>query len=135
MADDAGRARALAAGRPDEEFISDIIEAWGGDAEAIRSVGRRAEDDPMDPIVLAWAARVSERAGDHAAAARYRRLVRLGPHYGPTTVDTGVGDRDPSRDATLGTSTFYYGTYTYRRTTPMDLVVPGQPGLVVAGEP
>ncbi len=90
-----------------------------------------ADAEPMDAVRLAEAARVSDRAGDEEAATKYRRLARLGPYYGPSTLDASFGLRDPSRDAATGTSTYYYGTYTYRRAMPVDLLVPGLPGLVL----
>ena len=90
---------------------------------------------PMNPERLAYAARVSDRAGDDEAAVRYGRLMRLGPHYGPTTVNVGFGLRDPLRDAATGMETYFYGTYTYRRPMPLDLLVPGLPGLVVPEDP
>ena len=31
----------------------------------------------------------------------------------------------------MGTGTHYYGTYTYRRDVPVDLLPPGLPGLVL----
>jgi hypothetical protein len=34
-------------------------------------------------------------------------------------------------DSPLGTGTYYYGTYTYRRAMPVDLLPPGLPGLVI----
>ena len=81
----------------------------------------------MDPERLAYAARVSDRAGDDEAATKYRRLARLGPYYGPSTVNAGLGLRDPSRDAAMGTSTYYYGTYTYRRPCRWTCWCPGCP--------
>ena len=62
-------------------------------------------------------------------AKRYGRLTRLGPLYGPSTVNASFGLRDPGRDAPMGASTYYYGTYTYRRALPIDLLIPGRPGL------
>ena len=61
----------------------------------------------------------------------YRRLKRIGVFYGPGTVSVGLGQRRPLGDAATGSSTYYYGTYTYRRTLPLDLLPPGQPGLVL----
>ena len=131
MAGDECRAREFAATRPDHEVLTPFIDAWGGDPDAIAAVQAAADTDPMNPERLAYAARVSDRAGDDSAAARYGRLMRLGPYYGPSTVNVGIGLRDPSRDAATGTSTYYYGTYTYRRAMPVDLLVPGLPGLLL----
>ena len=46
-------------------------------------------------------------------------------------VSVGLGERRPLGDAAVGTATHYYGSYTYRRAQPVDLLPPGQPGLVL----
>jgi tetratricopeptide (TPR) repeat protein len=135
MAGDEARARELAATRPDSELLTQFVDAWSGDPDAIAEVQAAADAEPTNPERLAYAARVSDRAGDDEAAVRYGRLMRLGPHYGPTTVNVGFGLRDPSRDAATGMETYFYGTYTYRRPMPLDLLVPGLPGLVVPEDP
>ena len=116
---------------PSEETL---VAAWSGDEAAIAAVRAAADADPMDAHALAWAARLSDRAGDLAAAERYRRLVDIGHRGTAQGVEARVGERRPSRDAALGSRTFYYGNYLYRRTTPVDLLVPGMPGLVIAGD-
>ena len=135
MAGDVARSRVLAAIAPQDASVDRFIDAWSGDQIAVAEVQAAADAEPMNPERLAYAARVSDRAGDDEAAARYGRLMRLGPHYGPTTVNVGFGLRDPSRDAATGMETYYYGTYTYRRAMPLDLLVPGLPGLVVPEDP
>jgi|GEM_PF-4651367 len=87
---------------------------------------------PTNATRLSLAARVSDHLGDLDAARKYRRLMRLGPHYGPMTVSAGYGARDPLADAPMGTSTHYYGTYTYRRALPVDLLPPDLPGMVIS---
>jgi tetratricopeptide (TPR) repeat protein len=135
MAGDEVRARALALEQADSVRADRFIDAWTGDPEAIAEIQAAADAEPLDAVRLAEAARVSDRAGDEEAATKYRRLARLGPHYGPSTLDARFGLRDPSRDAATGTSTYYYGTYTYRRAMPVDLLVPGLPGMVIPGDP
>lgn len=134
MADDLARARSLAAELPDADFKQRFIDAWDGDADALADVYRTTETTPEDASRLALAARVAARLGDDDAAAKYRRLARLGPHYGPATVNAGYGERDLLDDGPLGTSTYYYGTYSYRRAVPIDLLPPGLPGMVVNGD-
>ena len=131
MAGDVERARSLISQRPDEALLRSVIDGWEGDPGAIGAVQELADRDPMDATVLAWAARLSDRAGDADAAHRYRRLVDIGVRGASQGFEVRVADRVPARDAALGTSTYYYGNYLYRRTTPVDLIVPGMPGLII----
>jgi O-antigen ligase/tetratricopeptide (TPR) repeat protein len=128
---DPERARALAADQPDAALKAHIIDAWSGDADALAAVYAAADATPLDATRLSLAARLAAHIGDDEAAMKYRRLIRLGPHYAPITVPVGYGERDPMVDAPLGTGTYYYGTYTYRRAMPVDLLPPGMPGLVI----
>ena len=132
MAGDGDRARELAADRPAAAYHERVIGAWEGDAEAFEEMKAMVDATPMDPTRLSLAARVSDHLGDLDAAQKYRRLVRLGPHYGPMTVSAGYGQRDPLADAPMGTITHYYGTYTYRRALPVDLLPPDLPGMVIS---
>ena len=134
MAGDAQRAHALAAGQPGAAFKSAFIDAWGGDSEALAAVYAATDATPLDPNRLSLAARLGAHVGDGEGVEKYRRLTRLGPHYGPITVNAEYGLRDPLADSPMGTSTHYYGTYTYRRATPIDLLPPGLPGLVVGDD-
>lgn len=131
MAGDLERARALTGDPEGSGFVSLVIDAWAGDAEAVGTIQAFADDNVFNPWILAWAARVSAHAGDEVAAQRYRRLVDLGIRGADQGVEVGIGERIPKRDAALGTSTYYYGNYMHRRTTPIDLIVPGLPGLTI----
>jgi hypothetical protein len=130
MSGDARKAQELVMGHPDEEWRMRLIAARTGDVDAAIGVQQAALDAPQDPTRLAWAARASAWAGDPEQANRFRRLIRLGPHYAPIAADVRAGD--PAADVALGTSTYYYGTYTYRRSTPPDLLPPGLAGLIAA---
>ena len=57
--------------------------------------------------------------------------MRIGPYYGSMPFNVGLGSRDATADAATGIETYYYGTYTYRRALPVDLLPPGLPGLVL----
>jgi tetratricopeptide (TPR) repeat protein len=129
---DPDRAQALSADQPDAALKAHIIDAWSGDADALDAVYAAADADPLDATRLSLAARLAAHVGDEDAAMKYRRLIRLGPHYAPITVPVGYGERDPLDDSPLGTGTYYYGTYTYRRALPVDLIPPGRPGLVIS---
>ena len=133
MAGDPMRAHELVVGQSDVDLKSDVIDAWNGDADALAAVYAAAEATPENATRLSLAARVAAQVGDEESAAKYRRLIRLGPFYGPITVNAAYGERDPLADAAMGTSTYYYGTYTYRRAMPLDPLPPGLPGIIIAG--
>jgi tetratricopeptide (TPR) repeat protein len=135
MAGDVDQALSLASTRPDSGFLGAVIDAWSGDTAALDAVVAVVEQDPTNARALSWAARLSDRRGDVEAAQRYRRLVDLGARGASQGVEVQAGQRVPERDAALGTRTYYYGNYLYRRTTPVDLMVPGLPGLTIADGP
>src|SRR6185312_9055215 len=93
------------------------------------TIRTQVDVSPQDPTLLAWAARLAEHAGDLEDADRYRGLIRLGPHYAPASSDARITSGPDARDDNLGLSTFYYGTYTYRRAAPIDLLPPQLVGL------
>jgi O-antigen ligase/tetratricopeptide (TPR) repeat protein len=130
MAGDLDRAKTLASGRGDAGYLDHIIAAWSGDRVAVDAIRSEADGDPMDARALSWAARLSDRMGEPVTADRYRRLVDIGLRGASQGYEVRVGRR-AIRDAALGTLTYYYGNYMYRRTTPPDLLVPGLPGLVI----
>lgn len=131
LSGDGERARELAADPSGLGFQSQLIAAWAGDEDAVASIQALADRSPYDAWILAWAARVSEHAGDLMAAGRYRRMVDLGIRGADQGVEVGIGQRIARRDAALGTSTYYYGNYMHRRTSPIDVIVPGIPGLII----
>jgi O-antigen ligase len=132
---DSERARELVADPVGSSFQSQVIDAWAGDGDAVASIQALADENVYNPWILAWAARVSEHAGDRQAAERYRRLVDLGIRGADQGVEVGIGERVAQRDAALGTRTYYYGNYMHRRTTPIDVIVPGIPGLIIREHP
>jgi hypothetical protein len=103
-----------------------------GDAEAIAGLRAYADARVNHPSALAWAARVTAHVGDEEAAGRYQRLVDLGIRGADQGVEVEVGKRVATRDAALGTNSYNYGNYMHRRTSPMDLIVPGVPAPIIA---
>jgi hypothetical protein len=110
-----------------------VVEAWEGDADAADALRSMAARSPEDGTVLAWAARISDRTDGGEAGDRYRRLIRLGPHYAPPDREARIAalGTDP-RDDNVGIATFYYGPYLYRRDAPVDILPPGLLGLRAA---
>ncbi len=131
MAGDPALALELAAGQADALFYEGVIAAWGGDAAAYSEVRAMTDATPTHGLRLAYAAQLADHLGDHETAEDYMRLKRIGAHWGPATVTAGYGERDPFTDSAMGTTTHYYGTYTYRRAHPLDRLPPGLPGIVI----
>ncbi len=131
MAGDEELALELAADGDDAVYQQAYVRAWDGDDAAYAQVVALTEETPTNGGRLSRSARLADHRGYLDDAARYRRLKRIGVFYGPGTVSVGLGQRRPLGDAATGSSTYYYGTYTYRRTLPLDLLPPGQPGLVL----
>ncbi len=133
MAGDADRARELATQGPDADYHAAVIGAWVGDAGALEAMQAMVDTTPEDAVRLSMAARVSDHARDLEAAQKYRRLTRLGPHYGPMTVSAGFGRaRIRSRMrrwARAPTSTARTRTAARCR---CDLLPPDLPGLVIS---
>ena len=107
-----------------------VIPAWGGDASAIQALRARASSRPLDIATVTWCARVAARAGDLAAAGRYRDWASTIDGFAGTTAaemrvvpDLARGEDD------AGVNGHFYGYYTYRRPTPHDQLVPGLPRL------
>jgi hypothetical protein len=131
MAGQVERALIFAAGSDDAEWQAAYISAWEGDEAAYEEISAIIEAEPTNAARLSPAARLADHLGRIEDARRYRRLLRLGPLYGEMAVSVGYDLRDPVADEAVGTGTHYYGTYTYRRDTPVDLLPPGLPGLVL----
>lgn len=131
MAGQVERALELAGDSEDAAWREAYIAAWDGDATAYEDIRAVVEADPTNVARLSPAARLADHLNEIEDARRYRRLIRLGPHYGELSVSVGYDRRDPLADEAVGTGTHYYGTYTYRRAMPVDLLPPGLPGLVL----
>ena len=131
MAGQVDRAQELAAASEDAAWREAYIAAWEGDPAAYEEIRAMTEAEPTNVARLSPAARLADHLGQIEDARRYRRLIRLGPHYGELSVNVGYDLRDPLADEAVGTGTHYYGAYTYRRAAPVDLLPPGLPGLVL----
>jgi tetratricopeptide (TPR) repeat protein len=117
------QARDIAAGFSDP-FIDDVISAWGGDRSAANRLFDRCRAQPLDLGPLLWCARVAEHSGDAATTDRFRSMAdavvngssSLG---GELRVTSAV-----SAGAIEGDAASIWGTFTYRREIPADLLVP-----------
>jgi tetratricopeptide (TPR) repeat protein/O-antigen ligase len=122
MSGDGARAATLA---PDDHS-RDFVAAWSGDRAAASRLDTACVEEPLNIQLLLLCARASGRAGytDRANELRYIANVQIGGAYSlgaETRVATG-----PQVGRTLeGDPAIFWGTYTYRRSTPWDLLVPG----------
>jgi tetratricopeptide (TPR) repeat protein len=129
-AGEADRARALAATLyPPGSLANDIIDAWLGDLAALERVEDTCRGSPTSTGAVDWCARLAARSGDLHAADAYREwsFLNLGDPAGPFEVRVA---KEPiiGRNI-LGSVADFYGTYTYRRPTPWNPLVPSLPQL------
>jgi tetratricopeptide (TPR) repeat protein len=132
---------ALVAGQPERArqlatalanpVIDDIIAGWTGEAAAVARMTDRCKATPLDVGLVAWCSRLTFRAGDVDAAVRFGSMADNVSSGASTLgaelrVNTGVPVGPIAGDAA-----FIWGTFTYRRPTPADLLVPGLVHLVV----
>jgi tetratricopeptide (TPR) repeat protein len=118
-------AKALAAGLSDPGLTLAVVAAWSGDAGALATLFAHCEAQPLDAGNLYWCARLAARVGDLARRDRYRFVASLTP---AGTFDGGaevrVSDHPMLGRSLAGNPAIFWGTYTYRRTTPFDVLVP-----------
>ena len=134
MAGDAGRAHVLNDAAGGDAFTTLLIDAWTGDAEALATVRSAADEQPRNGQLLPWAARLSARAGDEAAAARYRQLITYVDEVGSVADEIRVGGTEQQDGVVTSVRTDLYGQMLYRRPLAADLMPPGLPRLVYLSE-
>ena len=112
----------------DEELARTVVEAWSTtpamtDDDARQAILDRCDQRPFDPAVLGWCARLSARAGEIDRANDYRHRAFI------LAYDLEMAELRVSTEPLVGRTVegfvaSFYGTYTYRRPTPWDLLVP-----------
>jgi hypothetical protein len=130
MAGDADEARELA-GVDGSDLAHLVIDAWSGDAGALAELQTEARLHPYDTATVTWAARLSARAADSAAASDFRRIIVF-----TTEAPDRIGFE--SRIAPAGSAAmdgalpvdYVYGADGYRRITPDRLLAAGLPTVV-----
>lgn len=135
MAGDPERARTLLQAAPPAAGAAtpaDVIDAWEGDAAALDRILAATQANPLDAFTLAWAARLESRRGDVEASNRYRRWAFTGVGAGlESGVEIRVSDRPLLGRTIAGRVADFWGTYTYRRPTPWNPLVPSLVQLTV----
>jgi O-antigen ligase/tetratricopeptide (TPR) repeat protein len=107
-----------------------VVAAWFGDADALRQVRELAVSSPLDASLVSWRARLDARFGDVAGAESDRTWFQL--IYGSTaeSVYEERLDSVPSNPSgNSGTTSPFYGHFTYRRPTPWNQIVDLVPHL------
>ena len=135
MAGDTYRARSLvllASYVPGTLTPEDVIDAWIGDDAALGRILAICNQHPLDTTALAWAARLEKRRGDTDAADRYLRWAYEASSGAGSAGSELRVSRDPMVGRTVaGGQADFWGTYSYRRPTPWNLLVPSVVQLVL----
>ncbi len=126
-------ARALAGALPASERLIAVlaVEAWAGDDSSQAALVELAEERPLDTRAVVWSAILAERDGDIEARDRFRLWAAItGGSLGSAIgEDVIVTDKPRIRSQVPGSNANFQGLYTYRRSYPWDLLVPGLPKL------
>jgi O-antigen ligase len=104
----------------------DVTGAWGDDASAAARLDAYCDSGAIDLEALVWCARVAAHLHDDANAARYRRLVVLlsqGASF--RTGELRVAASSEIDRQLPGGPADLWGTYTYRRPSPWNVLAPG----------
>lgn len=125
MAGDPARARELATAAALDPSTTDFIDAWAGDEAAYGRLIDRCTTDSLNIRVLFLCARIEGRRGDVEAANDWRYLAnaQVGGTYAQGA-ELRIATAPPVGRTLAGNPAIFWGTYTYRRFTPWDVLVP-----------
>jgi O-antigen ligase len=125
------QAREQATALADASFRSDVVDAWAGNADAVAALKIACYDEPLRADLLQWCGRVAARNHDAAFEADIETLLAAlipGVPNGAAGVQIVTGDVTGRQIE--GSPASIWGTFTYRRPTPQDLIVPEVAHLV-----
>ena len=122
---DEGKARALAQTPGLDPSTIDCVNAWLGDTTAYARLIARCESDALQLQPLFWCARIEGRRGavDRANGYRYLANAINGGSY-RAGAEVRVATEPMIGRSSEGNLAIFWGTYTYRRATPWDILVP-----------
>lgn len=125
MLGDMTEARGIATTAVVEPAAIDFIDAWGGSEPAYGRLIARCRAEPLRINLLFWCARIEGRRGNVEAANDFRYLANA-QTGGAYRAGAELRIRtDPAVGRSLeGNPAIFWGTYTYRRFTPWDVLVP-----------
>jgi hypothetical protein len=101
-----------------------VIAAWGGDAAAREALLVDCRNRPTDLTLISWCARLDRRAGAIDAAATWNSMAEV--LIGGSS-QFGAELRVAGPDVVTyrgGFPATFWGTFTYRRPGPADILVP-----------
>jgi O-antigen ligase len=128
MAGDPDRARrtmSIAFYGPGSLMPGDVIDAWTGDDAAFQRILAICDAHPLDGMSLGWAARLYARRGDDVNANLYRRWAYTASSVAVASgTELRVSDGPKLGRTVAGDIAEFWGTYTYRRPTPWNILVP-----------
>ena len=127
MTGDADFARGLLVGdaAATASLESLVIDAWTGNEAAFQRILAICDAHPLDGAALGWAARLYARHGDDDSANLYRRWAFTASSVAvPTGAELRVSEGPKIGRTVAGSVAEFWGTYTYRRPTPWNILVP-----------
>ena len=102
-----------------------ITAAFAGDRAAGAQLLDRCLSTPLDLAGLAWCARIEDERGDAARAEDFRVIANtVVGGAGEAGAVVRVADQTAAGRTLAGDPAIFWGTYTYRRNTPWDVLVP-----------
>jgi hypothetical protein len=123
----------LAAEAADPVFARLVIDAWNAEDPAREQLDSRCSADPRDIEALIWCARVGRRSGNLQRAGELTYIANVqfpGTYRSAGELRVDVNPR-PAYPVLEGGASIAWGTYTYRRVTAWDVLVPGLLRLTV----
>jgi tetratricopeptide (TPR) repeat protein len=131
MAGEAERARTLASGLADSSFALSLIAAWNGDPVATSELFDQCNSHPLDVELLKWCGLVAANAGNDTLSGKFEDMadvIQVGSSAAATL--TRVNPSIPVGPI-AGSPAAFWGTFTYRRPTPADVLVPSLVHLAI----
>jgi len=131
MAGQTDQARSLAAALPDSSAALSLIAAWSGDAVATSELYDQCLAHPLDIDLLQWCGLVAAHHGTDELSGKFQRVADLiitGSSAAAT--ETRVNPAVPIGPI-AGNPAAFWGTFTYRRPTPADVLVPSLVHLAI----
>jgi len=134
MTGDRARAESLTTSAPDPELARSVIAAWSGDTGARDNLLAQCRRRPFDANRVLWCARLEARRGQQRSADRFRRVVSAyqgGTFYRGAEIGITF-DPGPRRQEQAAA---FWGVFSYRRSTPRDMLVPSLARVVNVDRP
>jgi O-antigen ligase len=130
MAGQTERAAALGAASPDPT-VRQLIAAWGGDQQATKALFDRCLGNSLDVYMLGWCGRIAAHAHDAALATRFQDMADIVQSGAFATAKETRVNQGVSIGPIVGNPAAFWGTFTYRRPTPADVLVPSLVHLTI----